>query len=110
MADVAPIKFYGCSKRNAVVPIDTKRPEWLAALFARPMRQTRNHIPRCGSVALGRGFMGDGAAPACGMRAKPDILNHNIETVPGLYPHFFFLKNRPPPEFPLLPPQRFLPT
>src|SRR5438309_11963302 len=29
MADVAPIKFYGRSKRNAVVPIDTKRPEWL---------------------------------------------------------------------------------
>src|SRR6058998_2586 len=29
MADVAPIKFYGRSKRNAVVPIDTRRPEWL---------------------------------------------------------------------------------
>src|SRR2546421_205787 len=29
MADTAPIKFYGRSKRNAVVPIDTKRPEWL---------------------------------------------------------------------------------
>src|SRR5437879_9430814 len=29
MADAAPIKCYGRSKRNAVVPIDTKRPEWL---------------------------------------------------------------------------------
>src|SRR5256885_10875326 len=29
MADVAPIKFYGRSKRNAVVPIDTRRPDWL---------------------------------------------------------------------------------
>jgi len=29
MAEAAPIKFYGRSKRNAVVPIDTKRPEWL---------------------------------------------------------------------------------
>src|SRR5216117_1601198 len=29
MADAAPIKFYGRSKRNAVVPIDTRRPEWL---------------------------------------------------------------------------------
>ncbi len=29
MADAVPIKFYGRSKRNAVVPIDTKRPEWL---------------------------------------------------------------------------------
>src|SRR3979411_3078239 len=29
MADVAPIKFYGRSKRNPVVPIDTRRPEWL---------------------------------------------------------------------------------
>ena len=30
--------------------------------------------------------MGDEAALATVMRAKPDILNHNIETVPGLYP------------------------
>src|ERR1700686_5386511 len=29
MADVAPIKFYGRPKRNAVVPIDTRRPDWL---------------------------------------------------------------------------------
>src|SRR5881275_776140 len=29
MSDVAPIKFYGRSKRNAIVPIDTKRPDWL---------------------------------------------------------------------------------
>src|SRR2546422_3958959 len=29
MAAVAPIKFYGRSKRNAVVPIDPRRPEWL---------------------------------------------------------------------------------
>src|SRR3979411_629188 len=29
MAEAAPIKFYGRSKRNAVVPIDTRRPEWL---------------------------------------------------------------------------------
>src|SRR5260370_16243412 len=29
MADVAPIQFYGRSKRNAVVPIDTRRPQWL---------------------------------------------------------------------------------
>src|SRR3989440_10007842 len=29
MADVAPIKFYGRSKRNAVVPVDARRPEWL---------------------------------------------------------------------------------
>src|SRR5205807_425820 len=29
MAEPVPLKFYGRSKRNAVVPIDTRRPDWL---------------------------------------------------------------------------------
>ena len=189
MADVAPIKFYGRSKRNAVVPIDTKRPEWLrvrlpggsnyselkeimrgldlhtvceearcpnigecwqartatfmilgdtctracgfcavktgrpgvldlgepirvaeavermglhhavitsvnrdeledggAAIFAGTIRQIRKRIPKCNIEVLIPDFMGDETALATVMRARPDILNHNIETVPSLYP------------------------
>jgi len=176
MADVAPLKFYGRSKRNAQVPIDTRRPDWLrvrlpgganyselkgimrglelhtvceearcpnigecwqartatfcavktgrpgvldlgepirvaeavermglhhavitsvnrdeledggAAIFAGTIRQIRHRIPKCGIEVLIPDFMGDEAALATVMRAKPDILNHNIETVPSLYP------------------------
>jgi lipoyl synthase len=189
MADVAPIKFYGRSKRNAVVPIDTRRPEWLrvrlpggqnytelkgimrgldlhtvceearcpnigecweartatfmilgdtctracgfcavktgrpdvldlgepirvaeavermglrhavitsvnrdelqdggASIFAGTIRQIRKRIAECGIEVLIPDFMGDEAALTTVMRARPDILNHNIETVPRLYP------------------------
>lgn len=189
MADIAPIKFYGRSKRNTVVPIDTHRPDWLrvklpggsnyselkgimrglelhtvceeahcpnigecweartatfmvlgdtctracgfcavktgkpgvldlgepirvaeavermglkhavitsvnrdeledggASIFAGTIRQIRKRIPECGIEVLIPDFMGNEDALAVVMRARPDILNHNIETVPRLYP------------------------
>jgi lipoic acid synthetase len=189
MADIAPIKFYGRSKRNAVVPIDTRRPDWLrvrlpggpnyselkgimrglelhtvceearcpnigecweartatfmvlgdtctracgfcavktgrpgvldlgepirvaeavermglkhavitsvnrdeledggASIFAGTIRQIRKRIPECGIEVLIPDFMGNEAALRTVMHARPDILNHNIETVPRLYP------------------------
>jgi len=189
MADIAPIKFYGRSKRNAVVPIDTRRPEWLrvrlpggenyselkgimrglelhtvceearcpnigecwnartatfmilgdtctracgfcavktgrpgvldlgepirvaeavermglkhavitsvnrdeledggASIFAGTIRRIRKRIPACGIEVLIPDFMGNEAALTTVMRARPDILNHNMETVPRLYP------------------------
>src|SRR5256886_15282942 len=57
-----------------------------AAIFAGTIRQIRKRIPNCGIEVLIPDFMGDEAALATVMHAKPDILNHNIETVPGLYP------------------------
>src|SRR5438270_7198542 len=189
MADAAPLKFYGRSKRNAVVPIDTRRPEWLrvrlpggdnyaelkgimrglelhtvceearcpnigecwnartatfmilgdtctracgfcavktgrpgvldlgepirvaeavekmglkhavitsvnrdeledggASIFAGSIRQIRKRIPACGIEVLIPDFEGNEDALATVMRARPDILNHNVETVPRLYP------------------------
>ena len=189
MADGAPLKFYGRSKRNATVPIDTRRPDWLrvrlpggshynelkgimrgldlhtvceearcpnigecweartatfmilgdtctracgfcavktgrpgtldlgepvrvaeavermglkhavitsvnrdelddggAAIFAGTIRQIRSRLPECGIEVLIPDFMGDEASLGTVMRARPDILNHNIETVPRLYP------------------------
>jgi len=29
MGETVPLKFYGRSKKNAVVPLDTRRPDWL---------------------------------------------------------------------------------
>src|SRR3989442_850716 len=76
MADVAPIKFYGRSKRNAVVPIDTRRPEWL------PVR-----LPGGSNYSELKEIMrGLDLHTVCQDARSPSILNHNIETVPGLYP------------------------
>jgi lipoic acid synthetase len=189
MAEVAPLKFYGRSKRNASVPIDTRRPDWLrvrlpggphyselkdimrglelhtvceearcpnigecweaktatfmilgdtctracgfcavktgrpgtldlgeplrvaeavermglkhavitsvnrdeledggAGIFAGTIRQIRKRLPECGIEVLIPDFLGDEASLGTVMRARPDILNHNIETVPRLYP------------------------
>jgi lipoic acid synthetase len=189
MAEVAPLKFYGRSKKNAVVPIDTRRPDWLrvrlpggsnyselkgimrgldlhtvceeahcpnigecweartatfmilgdtctracgfcavktgrpttldlgepervaeaiermglkhavitsvnrdeledggASIFAATIRRVRQKLPECGVEVLIPDFMGNEAALEAVMRARPDILNHNIETVPRLYP------------------------
>jgi lipoic acid synthetase len=189
MAEVAPLKFYGRSKRNASVPIDTRRPDWLrvrlpggphyselkgimrglelhtvceearcpnigecweaktatfmilgdtctracgfcavktgrpgtldlgeplrvaeavermglkhavitsvnrdeledggAAIFAGTIRQIRKRLPACGIEVLIPDFLGDEASLSTVMGARPDILNHNIETVPRLYP------------------------
>src|SRR5947209_1783389 len=189
MTDAAPLKFYGRSKRNSVVPIDTRRPEWLrvrlpggenytqlkgimrglelhtvceearcpnigecwnagtatfmilgdtctracgfcavktgrpgvldlgepirvaeavekmglkhavitsvnrdeledggASIFAGTIRQIRKRIPECGIEVLIPDFEGNEDALATVMRARPDILNHNVETIPRLYP------------------------
>jgi lipoic acid synthetase len=189
MAEIAPLKFYGRSKRNASVPIDTRRPDWLrvrlpggqhyselkgimrglelhtvceearcpnigecweartatfmilgdtctracgfcavktgrpgtldlgeplrvaeaiermglkhavitsvnrdeledggASIFAATIRQIRKRLPECGIEVLIPDFLGDEGPLGTVMGARPDILNHNIETVPRLYP------------------------
>jgi lipoic acid synthetase len=189
MGDTVPLTFYGRSKKNAVVPLDTRRPEWLrvrlpggpnyqelkglmrglelhtvceeahcpnigecweartatfmilgdtctracgfcavktgrpltldlgepmrvaeaiermglrhavitsvnrdeledggAGIFAGTIRQVRKRSPETTIEVLIPDFMGDEPALAKVMRARPDILNHNIETVPRLYP------------------------
>src|SRR5216683_2798150 len=141
MGDTVPLTFYGRSKKNAVVPLDTRRPDWLrvrlpggpnyqelkglmrglelhtvceeahcpnigecweartatfmilgdtctraCGIFAGTIRQVRKRSPECSIEVLIPDFMGSEAALAKVMRARPDILNHNIETVPRLYP------------------------
>ena len=198
MGETVPLTFYGRSKKNAVVPLDTRRPEWLrvrlpggpnyqelkglmrglelhtvceeahcpnigecweartatfmilgdtctracgfcavktgrpltldlgepirvaeavermglrhavitsvnrdeledggAGIFAGTIRQIRKRMPDTSIEVLIPDFMGSEAALAKVMRARPDILNHNVETVPRLYPQV-----RPKARFP----------
>src|SRR6478672_2472307 len=56
-----------------------------AGHFARTIAETRARIPQCGVEVLIPDFKGDEAALHTVLDAGPDILNHNIETVPRLY-------------------------
>jgi lipoic acid synthetase len=56
-----------------------------AELFALTIRAIRERIPGCGVEVLIPDFQGDRAAIEIVMEARPDVLNHNTETVPRLY-------------------------
>jgi lipoic acid synthetase len=56
-----------------------------AELFAMTIRAIRARIPECQVEVLIPDFQGSDEALAVVMEAAPDVLNHNIETVPRLY-------------------------
>lgn len=56
-----------------------------ATLFAETIRAIRGHCPECRIEVLIPDFQGDAEALAAVIAARPDILNHNIETVTRLY-------------------------
>lgn len=56
-----------------------------AELFALVIRAIRERLPRCKVEVLIPDFQGSHDALAMVMEARPDVLNHNIETVPRLY-------------------------
>ena len=60
-------------------------PDFGAGHFAETIRQTRARIPACRIEVLIPDFQGDESALATVLEAGPDVLNHNIETVPRLY-------------------------
>ena len=60
-------------------------PDFGASHFARTILETRTRIPACRLEVLIPDFQGDEAALRTMLDAKPDVLNHNIETVPRLY-------------------------
>jgi len=57
-----------------------------AAIFADTIRQTRTLSPDCTIEVLIPDFEGNQEALAMVCDEKPEILNHNIETVPRLFP------------------------
>ena len=60
-------------------------PDFGASHFARTIRETRARIPTCRLEVLIPDFQGDEASLRIVLDARPDVLNHNIETVPRLY-------------------------
>jgi lipoyl synthase len=60
-------------------------PDFGATHFARTIAETRSRIPSCRLEVLIPDFQGDEAALRIVLAARPDVLNHNIETVPRLY-------------------------
>ena len=59
-------------------------PDFGATHFARTITETRARIPSCRLEVLIPDFQGDEAALRIVLAARPDVLNHNIETVPRL--------------------------
>lgn len=57
-----------------------------AGHFAAAIRAVRKHTPQVTVEVLIPDFQGDEEALQTVMEARPDILNHNVETVPQLYP------------------------
>lgn len=58
-----------------------------ASVFAECIRQVRERIPTCAIEVLVPDFKGNWDALSVVTAARPDILNHNTETVPRLYRH-----------------------
>ena len=56
-----------------------------ASIFAETIRQTRARMPDCRIEVLIPDFQGLEASLQAVLDAGPDVLNHNIETVPRLY-------------------------
>lgn len=61
-------------------------PDGGAALFAETIQRIRQENPTCTVEVLIPDFQGRRVDVEMVMQAKPDILNHNIETVPRLFP------------------------
>ena len=61
-------------------------PDGGARIFAETIRAVRRELPACTVEVLIPDFLGDEAALETVLAATPDILNHNIETVPRLFP------------------------
>lgn len=56
-----------------------------ASIFAETVRETRARLPHCRIEVLIPDFQGNRRALEAVLDARPDILNHNTETVPRLY-------------------------
>ncbi len=60
-------------------------PDGGAAHFAQSIRWIRTLSPGCGVEVLIPDFQGSEAALVTVLEARPEVLNHNVETVPHLY-------------------------
>src|ERR1035437_2753156 len=61
------------------------QPDGGAAIFARTIAEIRGRVPDCKIEVLITDFRGDWQGLEAVVGARPDVLNHNTETVPRLY-------------------------
>ncbi len=61
------------------------QPDGGAGIFARTIVEIRERVPDCKVEVLIPDFRGNWEALGKVMAARPDVLNHNMETVPRLY-------------------------
>lgn len=61
-------------------------PDGGAGIFAETIREIRHRLPDTKVEVLIPDFQGDAEALNTVLQAHPDVLNHNLETVPRLYP------------------------
>jgi lipoyl synthase len=61
------------------------QPDGGAAIFARTISEIRRRVPGCRVEVLIPDFRGEWSALETVLEARPDVLNHNMETVPRLY-------------------------
>jgi lipoic acid synthetase len=73
------------SPRSTVTTSPTAEPDGGAAIFVRTIAAIRGRVPGCRVEVLIPDFRGDWPALETVLAAAPDVLNHNIETVPRLY-------------------------
>ena len=73
--------------RHAVVTSVNRddQPDGGASIFASTVRAIRERVPGCAVEVLIPDFKGKWDALQIVLDARPDILNHNVETVPRLY-------------------------
>ena len=73
--------------RHAVITSVNRddQPDGGAAIFAGVIREIRSRVPGCTVEVLIPDFKGDWTALGVVIEARPDVLNHNTETVPRLY-------------------------
>ncbi len=63
-------------------------PDGGAHIFAESIRRIRDYLPGCNVEVLIPDFMGDWHALRMVLEARPDVLNHNIETVRRIFRRF----------------------
>jgi len=75
------------SLRYAVITSVTRDdvPDGGASIFGDTIREIRKTVPECQVEVLIPDFLGSREALDVVLKAKPDVLNHNLETVPLLY-------------------------
>lgn len=76
------------SLRYAVITSVTRDdlPDGGASVFADTIREIKQAVPACLVEVLIPDFKGSESALSNVIEASPDVLNHNIETIPSLYP------------------------